>query len=94
MRNILAILAAAVLVTACGSPEEKLQKRAARIHEAALTVDSHTDTPLRLNRQGFDFGQWNDPMETRSKIDLPRMKEGGMDGIWFAVFIGQSERTP
>jgi membrane dipeptidase len=43
---------------------------------------------------GFDFGVRNDPRETRSKIDLPRMKEGGMDGIWFAVFIGQGERSP
>ena len=40
---------------------------------------------------GFDFGVRNDPRETRSKIDLPRMKEGGMDGIWFAVFVGQDE---
>ncbi len=36
----------------------------------------------------------NDPVQTRSKIDLPRMKEGGMDGVWFAAFVGQSDRTP
>ena len=22
------------------------------------------------------------------------MKEGGLDGIWFAVFVGQGQRTP
>ena len=74
--------------------EQKLKKKAARIHAAALTVDSHTDTPLDLNREGYDFGKWNDPVTTRSKIDLPRIKEGGMDGIWFGVFVGQGERTP
>lgn len=74
--------------------EAKQLKKAARIHTKALTVDSHTDTPLRIGRQGFDFGMRNDPIETRSKIDLPRMKEGGMDGIWFAVFVGQGPRTP
>ena len=94
MKRISILLVMVLLVTACGTPEEKLEKKAARIHEAALTVDSHTDTPLRLNREGFDFGKRNDPRATRSKIDLPRMKEGGMDGIWFAVFVGQSERTP
>ena len=94
MKRISILLLMVLLVTACGTPEEKLEKKAARIHEAALTVDSHTDTPLRLNREGFDFGKRNDPRATRSKIDLPRMKEGGMDGIWFAVFVGQSERTP
>ena len=89
---------ALLMVAAFGTSEEKselkLHKKAARIHTAALTVDSHTDTPLQLNREGYDFGKWNDPVETRSKIDLPRMKEGEMDGIWFAVFVGQSDRTP
>jgi membrane dipeptidase len=74
--------------------EARLAKRAARIHEASYTVDSHTDTPLLLMRPGYDFMKRNDPDKTRSKIDLPRMKEGGMDGIWFAVFIGQGPRTP
>ena len=74
--------------------ETRLERRAARVHEAAYTVDSHTDTPLLLTRPGFDFGVKHDPHQSRSKIDLPRMKEGGMDGIYFAVFVGQGERTP
>lgn len=94
MRFPILFLAVAFAVTGCADSETKIQKRAARIHAAAYTVDSHTDTPLRIGRDGFDFGVRNDPEETRSKIDLPRMKEGGMDGIWFAVFVGQGERTP
>ncbi len=88
------LVAVAMLFAGCSDAETKLEQKAARIHAAAYTVDSHTDTPLRLNRLGFDFGVRNDPRETRSKIDLPRMKEGGMDGIWFAVFVGQGERSP
>ena len=94
MRFTILLLAVAMAFTGCSDSESKIQKRAARIHAAAYTVDSHTDTPLRIGRDGFDFGVRNDPKETRSKIDLPRMKEGGMDGIWFAVFVGQGERTP
>lgn len=96
MRTSLILLATVLAFSGCADPdpETKLQKKAAKIHAAAYTVDSHTDTPLRLNRMGFDFGERNDPRETRSKIDLPRMKEGGMDGIWFAAFVGQGERTP
>ena len=94
MRTFILLLATVLLFTGCADPETQLEKKAARIHAAAYTVDSHTDTPLRLNRMGFDFGVRNDPRETRSKIDLPRMKEGHMDGIWFAVFIGQGERSP
>jgi membrane dipeptidase len=94
MRTLTTLLAAVLVLTGCADPETRFENKAKRIHAAAYTVDSHTDTPLRLNRMGFDFGVRNDPQETRSKIDLPRMKEGGMDGIWFAVFIGQGERTP
>lgn len=94
MRTLVSLLTAVLLCTGCSDAETRLEKKAARIHEAAYTVDSHTDTPLRLNRMGFDFGVRNDPNETRSKIDLPRMKEGGMDGIWFGVFVGQGERSP
>jgi len=109
MRFLIILIAAVTLVfTGCADPETKLpssesnlskeeaklQKKARRIHSAALTVDSHTDTPLRIGREGFDFGMRNDPTETRSKIDLPRMREGEMDGIWFAVFVGQGARTP
>jgi membrane dipeptidase len=94
MRSVLILLAMVMAFTSFVSSEKQLKKKAAKIHEAAFTVDSHTDTPLRLTRPGFDFMQWNDPQESRSKIDLPRMKEGGMDGVWFAVFIGQGVRTP
>jgi membrane dipeptidase len=87
-------MAAAMLLNSCADPTTKLENKAARIHAAAYTVDSHTDTPMDLNREGFDFGVRNDPRETRTKIDLPRMKEGGMDGIWFGVFTGQGARTP
>ncbi len=93
MRTWITLLATVLVLSGCADSETKLVKKAARIHAAAYTVDSHTDTPLRLNRMGFDFGIRNDPRVTRSKIDLPRMKEGGMDGIWFAVFVGQGERT-
>ncbi len=77
----------------CSSASASIEERAARIHQQIITVDTHTDTPLRLIRGDFDFGLRNDPVETHSKVDLPRMKEGEMDAIWFAAFVGQSERT-
>jgi membrane dipeptidase len=83
----------AVALFSCTGPGSQLEKRAARIHAAAYTIDSHTDTPMLLTRPGYDFMKRNDPDETRSKVDLPRMKEGGMDGIYFAVFVGQGKRT-
>lgn len=92
MYRIVSILAITLALSACGETESKLEKRAARIHEAALTIDSHTDTPMGMTRPGFNFMERNE--SGRSKVDLPRMKEGGLDGIWFAAFVGQGPRTP
>ena len=74
--------------------EEKLAEKAAKIHDKVLTVDTHVDTPMRLVRSEFDLGERHDPGRRGGKVDFPRMKEGGLDAIFFAVFIGQGERTP
>lgn len=72
--------------------EDKLRKRAARIHSSILTLDSHCDTPLTILHSNLDMGIRNDPKTTRSKIDFPRMKEGGLDASFFAIFLGQGNR--
>jgi len=69
-------------------------KKAAEIHERLLTVDTHVDTPFMLERENFDIGKINDPRKRGGKVDFPRMKKGGLDAIFFAVFVGQAERTP
>ncbi|MBU1370536.1 MAG: dipeptidase [Bacteroidetes bacterium] len=61
-------------------------------HHQILTLDSHVDTPLRLGRSAFDIGILNDSRKGGGKMDFPRMKEGGLDAVFFAVFIGQGER--
>lgn len=76
-------------------PEIKLVKKAAKIHKAVLTVDTHCDTPMRLTRDKWDIGVYHDPKDQNSgRVDLPRMKQGGLDAEFFAVFLGQRERTP
>jgi membrane dipeptidase len=80
------------LVCFC-SREATIEERAAKIHKKLLTIDTHTDTPLRLLRDDFDLGFRHDPRQTNSKVDLPRMIEGGLDAVFFAVFVGQGERN-
>jgi membrane dipeptidase len=83
-----AVVAFFVSVSVCGQSEElRIQK----IHTKALTVDTHVDTPMALLNQGFDVGQRNEA--PRSRVDFVRMKEGGLDAIFFAAFTGQRERT-
>ena len=72
--------------------EEEIIARALDIHERVLTVDTHADTPLRMIEPGFDLAERHDPLETGSKVDYPRMKEGGLDAIFFAAFVAQDIR--
>lgn len=71
----------------------KIITKANKIHNDVLTLDTHVDTPLRLLNQEFDIYMKNNPVKTHSKIDFPRMKEGGLDAAFFAVFVGQGERV-
>jgi len=60
-----------------------LLARARKVHQRAIVIDSHIDTPLSVVHQGIDLGV----RQTGTDVDLIRMKEGGVDAAFFAVFI-------
>ena len=62
-------------------------------HQRILTIDTHVDTPLRLKYEGIDLSQHHDPYEYNSKLDFPRMDEGGLDAVFFAIWTPQGART-
>ncbi|MFW6290340.1 MAG: dipeptidase, partial [Mariniphaga sp.] len=68
------------------------QKEVMDIHNKALTVDTHVDTPMAMVDQGLDMGKKHHP--PGSRVDFVRMQEGGLDAIFFAAFTAQRERTP
>ena len=73
--------------------KETPEARAQRVHHEALTIDTHSDTPLNLLNDGFDIARRQDQAISGTKVDFPRMKEGGLDAQFFAVFVGQGPRT-
>ena len=70
---------------------DKFEKKANRIHEKCLTVDTHCDTPMLMIKPGFSVRDEN--KAPQSRVDLPRMKKGGLDAMFFAVFTSQKPRT-
>jgi len=69
--------------------------KARELHRKILTVDTHCDTAFSLLRKDWEIGERHDPaLRASGKIDLPRMKEGGLDAEFFAAFVGQGPRTP
>ena len=93
LTKVISVFFTVILLASCTSQEERLEQRAAAIHAEVLTLDSHVDTPLMLQREGWDIGQRNDPRDRGGKLDFPRMEEGGLDAVFFAVFLGQGALT-
>ena len=89
---IIGLLLPAALVSA---NEGKLTEKALNIHRRVLTVDTHCDTPFMLLEKGWDIGKYHQPDQPGSGCqDLPRMKAGGLDATFFAVYVAQGPRTP
>jgi membrane dipeptidase len=84
------VLGLTLLITSCN---QDLEKKANKIHDEIVSIDTHTDTPLNFLDENFDIGQWNDYETTRTRVDFPRMKAGRLDASFMAVFIGQGPRT-
>ncbi|GAB3905979.1 dipeptidase [Larkinella knui] len=75
-------------------PSDRLTRKAHKIHQRILTLDTHADAPINMVKDGFDVGERHDRVRDKSQIDFPRMKEGGMDAMFFAVYLAQGPRTP
>ena len=65
---------------------ESLEARAARIQREAIVLDGHNDTVRSLVRRGWKFTDRHDA--TNGHLDLPRLKEGGLTGAFFAIWDG------
>jgi hypothetical protein len=78
-----------LLVISCQGRKEGSDSfaRAREIHEKVLTVDTHADTPLGLDH--INLRGVISAGERAGKVDFPRMKEGGLDAIFFAVYVAQ-----
>ncbi len=94
LRFHFAMFCGAIFCFACSS-EEELARKAAPIHAAALTVDTHIDWPSRqLSNPAFAPGERHEPGEKDSQQwDLIRMKEGGLDAVFMSIFTAQGPRN-
>lgn len=64
-----------------------------QVHDSVIVLDTHFDTPANLGRPGWSILDRHSVKEDGDQVDYPRMVEGGVDGGFFAVYIGQGPRT-
>ncbi|RPJ84674.1 MAG: membrane dipeptidase [Acidobacteria bacterium] len=68
------------------SGEEALLAKAKTIHERAITIDTHVD----ISGADYATAELDPGTNTRLKCDLVKMKAGGLDGVFLAVYVGQN----
>ena len=66
---------------------ETAEARAARIHKQAIVVDTHIDTTMMLGKEGWDFMVRHQPEPGENHVDLPRIREGGLDAAFFSIYM-------
>jgi len=61
-----------------------ISPRARQLHERAIVVDTHDDTTQRLLfEKDFDIGK----RDADGSVDIPRMREGGLDALFFSIWM-------
>lgn len=68
--------------------EAFLYHRARSFHHNYLTLDSHTDTPMKFTSK-FNFGDL-----CSSLVDLPKMRIGELSAVCMVAYLPQKELTP
>ena len=63
----------------------------ARLHDEALVIDCHADTPQRFLDDDWDFTS-ADP--AGGMISLPLARQGGLDAEFFAIWVEPFEHLP
>jgi membrane dipeptidase len=92
LKKIIFVAGIGLILLGCDPGPKTPEEMAKKIHEKVLTVDSHTDTPWALLEGGFDLDIRHDFEKDKSRVDFPRMKEGGLDAVFMAAFVGQRHR--
>jgi membrane dipeptidase len=101
----LAAVTALPILLAAQAPQDDIAARARRIHQDAIVIDTHIDTTGRLLAPDWSFLDRHEPPVPGARgggggrpagnhVDLPRMREGGLDAAFFSIFISGSITGP
>jgi len=62
---------------------DEVSERARKLQFSSIVLDTHDDTTQRFFSKDYDLGKRN----AEGHVDIPRMREGGMNAIFFSVWI-------
>jgi membrane dipeptidase len=89
--SILVLLAAGLVpapAPAQATADAALVQKARAIHDRVIALDTHAD----INPENFTR-QKNYTQRLDTQVNLPKMKDGGLDAAFFIVYVGQGPLT-
>ncbi|HSY58394.1 MAG TPA: dipeptidase [Terriglobales bacterium] len=87
---LLCIALGATLPLLTVTAQNDISKKAHDLHFRSIVIDTHDDTTQRLLDPKFDLGV----RHSDGSIDIPRMREGGLDAIFFSIWISGTVTGP
>ena len=81
-------MSAAALLGACAAPTEPASEPSGP--DGPLYFDLHIDTPGRLVSERLNIAE----SPEYSQVDIPKMRQGGLNAGFFAVFSSARNKTP
>jgi membrane dipeptidase len=93
MERLLRVLSATLFFSLTVSaqtqpPPAGVSARAMQIHNSAIVVDTHADTPQRFLDEGFDIGN-SDPNDA-GNISLDKARAGNLGAEFFSIWVEPS----
>lgn len=90
-KALISLLSISLLIAFVGAQTTyDISERAKKIHFSSLVMDTHIDVTPNLQREGWKF----DERHTTGHVDLPRMKEGGLNGLFFSIYMSGTITGP
>jgi len=93
LRVILSLLVFAALAATAATQTQSsgVSPQAAQLHSRAIVLDTHADTTQRMIFDPrFNIGE----RHSDGNIDIPRMRDGGMDALFFSIWVPSDVTGP
>lgn len=88
MKKILLTILCFVLASnVFAASDDETLAQAQAIHDRVMALDTHVDIPLNFATSEHD------PLDADAQVNLLNMRSGGLDTVFFIVYVGQQERN-
>jgi membrane dipeptidase len=87
---VLFITALTGLAGAQQASDSALVTKARAIHDRVIALDTHVD----IDPHNFTADHPNYTDRLTTQVNLPKMLDGGLDAVFFSIFVGQGPLTP